>query len=347
MKTIHWIWSAVLADFGLFFSAPIQSKSQAALMAVVLAHALASAVVATGTYLLLPTRFQKPRAAVWMLMFTFAFIAPVIGAIGILILTRMTLRKRLRKTRFAVPAAVDLPEFDVQTKATHRGSHGAVRSRLAVDVPDDIRMQSLLTLQAAPQRAANPILEGLLGDSTDDVRLVAFGMLDAKETRLFNHIKREREALLDGELPISQRRACLVHLGELHWELVYSALAQGELRRHILEQARKYLDAALALDMQATSGMLFLKGRILLAQGELGLAQEFIQLAIAAGYPSVSALPYLAEAAFINRDFEYVRLAMQQLVVLNVASKTRAIADLWTGRDNVSKLSDRRYLPHI
>jgi polysaccharide biosynthesis protein PelE len=93
--------------------------------------------------------------------------------------------------------------------------------------------------------------------------------------------------------------------------------------------------------------MLFLKGRILLAQGELGLAQEFIQLAIAAGYPSVSALPYLAEAAFINRDFEYVRLAMQQLVVLNVASKTRAIADLWTGRDNVSKLSDRRYLPHI
>lgn len=348
MKTIHWVWSAVLADIGLFLSPPIMSKSQAALMAVLLGHALASAVVATGTFLLLPTRFRKLQAvAVWMLMFVFAFTAPGVGAIGILILTRMTLRKRLRKTRLATPVTVVLPEFDVQTKATHHGGHGAVRSRLAVNVPDDIRMQSLLTLQAAPQRAANPILEGLLGDSTDDVRLVAFGMLDAKETRLFNHIKRERESLLDDELPMSQRRACLVHLSELHWELVYSALAQGELRRHILEQARKYLDAALEVDMQASSGMLFLKGRILLAQGDLAAAQEFIQRAVAAGYPTVSALPYLAEISFIHRDFDYVALAMQQLVALNVASKTRAIADLWTGRDIVSKLSDRRYLPHI
>jgi hypothetical protein len=38
---------------------------------------------------------------------------------------------------------------------------------------------------------------------------------------------------------------------------------------------------------------------------------------------------------------------MAQMAGLNVAPRTRAVADLWTERDKVSNFSDRQYLPHI
>ena len=346
MNSVYWAWGAVLADLGIFFSPLIFSNSLPAFAGVLVAHGCACAIVASSCYLLMPAQFKKPRAMVWLLMFNFAFIAPVIGAMGMLLMTRFTLRQPADKSLFAVPVSVDLPEYDVQGKDINRSGQGSIRSRLGVNVPADIRMQSLLTLQAVPNRVSNPILESLLGDSTDDVRLVAFGMLDAEEKKLSVHIQRERETLLR-ELTLEQRYTCLRHLAELHWELIYASLAQGELRNHILGQARKYLDEALALGMPPNSGLLFLKGRILLSQGEIEDAETAIKQAVALGQPKISALPYLAEMAFMRRNFGLVKQLMQQLVALNAASRTRAIADFWTGTDNVSNFSDRRFLPHI
>lgn len=346
MKVLYWAWTAVLAEVALFMSPVVFSTDIPTLMAVLLAHATACAIVASSCYLLMPSHFKKPRVFVWLLLFDFAFITPILGAIGMLLLTRITLRQTAEKSSFAVPVSVHLPEYDVQSKEASRSGQGSIRSRLGHNLPAEVRMRSLLTLQAVPNRVSNPILEELLGDSTDDVRLVAFGMLDAEEKKLSAHIQRERETLQRILTP-EQRYACLRHLAELHWELIYASLAQGELRKHILGQARSYLDQALTLDVSPNSGLLFLKGRILLAQGDIDNADQAFQGALALGQPKISALPYLAEMAFKRREFAQVKQLMQQLIDLHAASRTRAIADFWTGADNVSNFSDRRFLPHI
>jgi tetratricopeptide (TPR) repeat protein len=270
----------------------------------------------------------------------------VVGAIGLLLMVRTTLRQASDTSRLAVPVSVRLPEYDVQGKDLNRSGQGAIRSRLTTNVPGDIRMQSLLSLQAVPSRVSNPILENLLGDSTDDVRLVAFGMLDSEEKKISVLIQRER-AYLNTDLTLEQRHTCLRHLAELHWGLTYAALAQGELRAHILSQARSFLEAAIAVDVLLTSGLFFLKARILLAQGDLESAEQALLQALDMGQSKISALPYLAEMAFKRREFERVQQLMQQLVELNVASRVRAIADFWTGNDTVSNFSDRRFKPHI
>ena len=346
MNSIYWTWGAILADLGLLFTPHIFTNSTPAFVGVLVGHILACSVVASSCYVLMPRHFKKPRTMVWLLIFNFAFVAPVIGAISMLFMARTTLRQSEEESLFAVPISVELPIYDVQGKDVKRSGQGAIRSRLGMNVPGDVRMQSLLTLQAVPNRVSNPILESLLGDSTDDVRLVAFGMLDAAEKKLSVHIQRERETLLQTLTP-EQRYACLCHLAELHWELIYAALAQGELRHHILGQARKYLDEALAVGVPPNSGLLFLKGRILLDQGELEDAEATIQQSVALGQPKISALPYLAEMAYKRREFGLVKQFMQQLVELNAASRTRAVANFWTGTDNVSNFSDRRFLPHI
>lgn len=347
MNPLHWTWAAIVADLGLLLSPTILSTSLLAFWAVLLAHASISAVGAVSTYLLLPRRFRQPRLFVTALMFCFAFMAPVVGAIGLLIIIRSNLQKTVAESAFAVPVPVELPVYDVQSKDTHHvSSQGAIRSRLGLQVPSHLRMQSLLTLQAVPSRVSNPILEELLGDDTDDVRLVAFGMLDTEEKKIASQIRKETERLTQAQTP-EARFGCLRQLAELNWELVYACLAQGELRRHILAQSARFADEALAMDASSGSGLIFLRGRIWLEQGDLDAAKVAIEQAVALGQPRTSAWPYLAEIAFRRRDFPAVLQYMQQLSKLNLASRTRAVEDFWVRGPNEINFSDHTYLPHI
>ena len=346
MNALHWAWLAAVADFGLLMSPLVSSVSQGAFWQVVVAHTLVSGVVAVATYLMLPKRYMVPRAATIALMFSFAFIAPVIGAIGLLLITRVNLRRAQLEDNFSIPVSVGLPVYDVQAVDQHRGGQGAIRSRLGRQVPSELRMQSLLTLQAVPSRVSNPILEELLGDETDDVRLVAFGMLDAEEKKISVQIRHESKRLADPLAP-DQRYDCLRQLAELNWELVYACLAQGELRQHILTQAANFADQALALRDDAGSGLIFLRGRIWLERGDLTAAHHAIERAVELGQPRTSALPYLAEIAFRRRDFHAVQQYMQQLSTLNLASRTRAVEDFWVRRSNEINFSDHKLLPHI
>lgn len=346
MNPLHWTWLAAVADFGLLMTPQMVSVSLITFWQVIIGHALVCGVVAFTTYLMLPRHYQVPRVAVMALMFSFAFIAPVVGAVGLLLITRLNRRRAQEEATFSVPVSVGLPVYDVQAVDQHRGGQGAIRSRLGQQVPSELRMQSLLTLQAVPSRVSNPILEDLLGDETDDVRLVAFGMLDAEEKKISNQIRQESERLA-GPLDADQRFDCLQQLAELNWELVYACLAQGELRQHILTQAAGFADQALALHADAGSGLIFLRGRIWLEQGDLAAARQAIERAVELGQPNTSAWPYLAEIAFRQRDFSTVRQYMQQLSTLNLASRTRAVEDFWVRRSNEINFSDHKFLPHI
>ncbi|HBH39641.1 MAG TPA: hypothetical protein DDX06_14795 [Curvibacter sp.] len=346
METSLVAW-AVLPDTLERLLAPLaESRSLAMLTALLCVHSALSLGAALGSLALMPLHLRRPRGLVLLLLFNFAFIAPVIGALAILLITRISMKHARQAARQARPAAVALPEYDVQGPETIRSSQGAIRSRLDAQVPDDIRMQALLTLQAVPGRVANPILEGLLGDETDDVRLLAFGMLDSEEKRISQNIHRER-AQLETELSAEQRYDCLRHLAELHWELVYACLAQGELRRHILRQAREYLESARSVGLPPSPGLLLLRGRILLAQDALDEAQASFEHALALGLPPVSALPYLAEIAFLRQRHDEVRALLQQLSTYNTTAQTTAVVNLWTGRETVSKLSEHHRLPHL
>lgn len=369
MKSLYWAAGAILADLGLFVGTLPLEHSTAAFLAVIGLHALCCAVLAAATWLLLPLRYRRPLVPVLLLLFCFAFMAPVIGAIGVLLIAQTTLRRDSAGPLLATPQSVGLPEYDVRSEQTTRAGQGAIRVRLGASVPESVRMKSLLTLQAVPQRVANPILEDLLGDETDDVRLVAFGMLDAEEKLLTEHIQREREAL-ERPLAPEQRYSCLRRLAELHWELIYASLAQGELRKFMLDEARRHADAALACTDKADGGLHFLRGRILMAQGEYDEAVMAIGSAVSGGLSEASALPYLAEIAFQKRRFGYVLGIMQRLSELELSGRTRAvvtlwtghvdasvydhlsprtqaIVDLWTGRDSVYNFCDHRILRHL
>lgn len=346
MKLLYLAWSAVVADFWVFLTPQPWATSQGAFVATVGMHALACAVLATATHWLLPARYRQPKVLVWLLMFEFAFIAPFVGPLGILIVCHGTLHRETQRLPRANPRTLALLEYNVQNGTAPRSSQGAIRSRLTANVPAPVRLQSLLTLQAVPKRVANPLLEDLLGDDNDDVRLVAFGMLDSEEKKISQHIQRER-AHLEKSLAPTQRAACLRHLAELHWELAYSALVQGEMRKYVLGEARRHVEEALAISEERDAGIAFLRARILLAQGETERAEFQFYLAMALGLAEISARPYLAEIAFRRRDMATLRAQMGLLAGRALAPRVQVSVDLWTGRDRFSAHHDRRVLAHI
>ena len=184
MFTLKWAWAAIAIEVGVFLSPLLHQSTLGALLAMLALHALASAIVASGSYVLLPHKYMRPRVTVWLLLFLFAFVAPLIGAVGMLAIIWTTFRKESLDGDRPEPVTVPLPEFDMQAKDVSRSGQGSIRSRLNSHVPSAIRLQSLMTLQAIPTRVANPILDELLSDNSDDVRLVAFGMLDAEEKKI-------------------------------------------------------------------------------------------------------------------------------------------------------------------
>jgi len=346
VSPVYWTWIAIIAELGLFLSPWILSTATLAFWGILLIHLALSMLAAAAIYFFLPSRFQRPRLSVTMLLFAFAFVAPVIGAFSLMVIALVNLRKPSSDLGFANPVSLDLPLYDVQSEDQHHSNQGAIRSRLGKGVPESIRMQSLLTLQAVPNRVSNPILEDLLGDETEDVRLIAFGMLDAAETKITQEIRQETDRLAL-QRSDSQRYQCLQRLAGLNWELVYACLIQGELRAHILHMASNHVDAALALAVPPDSGLVFLQARIRLALGDAEGAMASIYRALELGQPRVSALPYLAEIAYKKRNFQEVAQLMTQLSQLNLASRTRAIEDFWCRRDNEIDYRDRKYLPHI
>jgi hypothetical protein len=66
------------------------------------------------------------------------------------------------------------------------------------------RMTALVAMQSMPTRTASPVLRELLADSTDDIRLLAYGMLDGAEKQLTQKILAELPRLESAD---SRRRA--------------------------------------------------------------------------------------------------------------------------------------------
>ncbi len=129
----------------------------------------------------------------------------------------------------------------------------------------------------------------------DDIRLLAYAMLDKYETQINTEL----------ECVLSQLQGTEgAHRAELHtqiarnyWELAYLGLAQGAVLEHTLEQAQENIQQAMTF--QATPELALLQGRIALKQHRIESAALSFQQALALGMDKQHVLPYLAQAAYL------------------------------------------------
>ncbi|KAA0182821.1 lipopolysaccharide N-acetylglucosaminyl transferase [Cupriavidus gilardii] len=331
------------------------TEATGALLAYLGMQALAAALLAMPLQRLLSRHVRMPsRVASRVASRTtsaYLFVAGALVPLGglLVVLPGMALARLGHRTpAIGGMASVALPEFAgamgacVPDRPANRPDAGDDRDRAAgllragaanAAASDMRRLAALAGLEAMPARSTGPLLRALLEDSVEDVRLLAYGMLDAAEQRLTRQILQAQDclhALADGDP--AGRAAAHERLAQLHWELVYQNLAQGDVRGHTLEQADRHAEAALQALSEApgattlyvraadgsgvaspAAGLWQLRGRLALARRDPAAARAALQRAIALGFPRERAWPLLAEAAYLEGDFAATRAAMQDL----------------------------------
>jgi len=319
--------SALALELAAWTGALRGESSDAALLAYLAGHAVAGALMALLFLRLLPAPLQQPRRPILLLLFGIGFAVPLLGFVGIAAAV-VALRSQRAAPRPAAFRAVPLPAIDPHQRPGSGFRQAGLGSFLANShAPEGTRLRALVALQNVPGRLASPLLRNVLADPCEDIRLLAYGMLDGQEKRLNDLIHQERTRLAEGD--DDSRADATQRLADLYWELVYQELAQGDLRTHALQQSLMHTLATLERDSDAAALHLRL-GRLRQMLGEAAGAHAAYQRALALGMPRTRITPYLAELEYDARRFAAVRAHMAELGGWASLPRLRPVIRYWS-----------------
>lgn len=307
MMSSYWLIPLGLAaELGgaalLLTSAP----SLEAVLVYALLHALACSIFTLVLLAFLPKRYRATRFLPGLFLFSLQFAIPVIGSFGVFsgVLLALYLPRLERDVPWRTVGSPELPykPLDLDSMTTY--TEGGLRQILREAVDPDKRLKALLATRQMSGPEPVELLRSSLKDPVDDVRLLAYSMLEQREQALVSEagqLQSRLQTQTDDRSHAGRQR----RLAQIWWEMVYLGLAQGGLRRYYLEQSRHILQGLVATYGRHQDWQLL--GRIELELGHPEQAAEAFEEALDRGCSPASAYPYLAEIAFLARDFNRVR----------------------------------------
>jgi hypothetical protein len=238
---------------------------------------------------------------------------PVLGppALGLLLASRSWRRGKAAAVEPRTVRPARLPGRPLHTDEGSRFGPGALEGILRHGADPEVRLRVVLACRQLPGVIATRLLRIALRDPVDDVRLLAYAVLDGRERQIQGAIHR----LLSGgqgagsgeggglgaPAPSSHAR-----LAELFWELAYQGLVEGELLSFTLDRVLHHAREAERVRPQQRR-LALLAGRALLRKGLPDQARAAFSAAVADGLPESLVAPYLAEAAFAARRPQDIR----------------------------------------
>jgi hypothetical protein len=191
-----------------------------------------------------------------------------------------------------------------------------------------------MALRRIEAQRAVPLLRVALGDESEEVRLLAYGILEGREKELRRGIdlglrslaSEHSERAADG----GGHAARLWGLARDHWELVHGGFVTGDGARATLEVALGYGRAA--FDLQPDGSLALLLARIALRAGDPAHAVSYLASAQAAGLDRSLCAPLIAEAAFLLRRFDAIAGVLDGAEsALMERPGLAAVVEFWSG----------------
>ena len=320
---------AISAELGSLLLLLSQNSSLSYFLLYLVSHGLASALLSAVAWTFLPTRFREPKVFSLALIFSFAFFIPAIGLLTIVggIALGVMLPALFKPLPFSQVAKPYFTPVNNQQSAGFRQVD--LKTLLTSETaPNALRIQGMLVLKDMPGRVTGRLLRDSLGDSYEDLRLLAYGILDQKEKEITRDIDRVLQLL---ERAKESRRYRLARrLAELYWELSYQDLVRSDILTLTLERASFYADMGL-MESPEDAGLWLLRGRIKMSQDNLGEAQESLIFARRLGLSPAQVNPWLAEIALQRRQLPMVRLLMEQIPDGSQFTALNKSVEYWRG----------------
>ncbi|ABB32197.1 hypothetical protein GeomeDRAFT_0495 [Geobacter metallireducens RCH3] len=300
------------------------------LILFIVSHLIAAVSLALLLRLSLPRQADTKKWGSLALFFSFAFFIPVLGCIGMLgalVYFRFLLRFDARPEFFSVPMTPFMQESG--GPAPGMGEGGAWSRLRSESLPRPMRLKALLAAGSSNSRDASRLLHFATSDNDDEIRLLAFNLADQREKVISKTISQSLAELKNA----SDRDERLLHCRKLafsYWELIFNDLAQKDLAEFYVLQSITY--ATQALDMDATDpNLLLLLGRLHLWREDLESAEKAINDAMNNGAHRDRVVPYLAELAFLRRDFVTMNSCFELNPLLRHKPGIGPVAQFWMG----------------
>jgi hypothetical protein len=296
----------------------------------ILLQCLSSAAMAVFVQSALPRNEHRRRLPELAFLFTLAVLVPVFGpaamALGILIPVKSK-RKEDPVSPLMEVKPPPLPFHAPEVIQDAISSDGRLLSVLRHSANAEHHLRAVMATRLLPDQESLPILTDALKSQFDDVRLLAYALVDSKQRKLLGRIRASTESA-DG----AEARGKTAHHKQLaydNWELVRLELVQGEMIPHFLASAAHFANRSLR-DHHHDASLTLLLGRIQLRQGNLAAAEQTFRQALHLGLPTSVVNTYLADVAFRQRRFADVRERLQGQASEWAPEKLRAMVSFWT-----------------
>ena len=287
-----------------------ESMSDQNLVIAALCHLVASAVAAYIFPKILAADHHATELRNNIFFFAVVFYLPVFGLIGLIlaipVLMTLSLKESGRLDSFVRVSKIrELPSEVGVTVGQPINPHSLLD--LYSSRNPERRLQAVYATLKLKDRDAIPLLRMALGDAVDDIRLLAYALLDRKEYRLSKHIEQAKQDVEKQE-GVGKKQVYR-QIANDYWELAHLGLVQGEAKNYVLGMANKYTELGLGYAPE-DSGLLFQYAQILLRLGKYQEALEEFKKAEMLGMEFICLQTYYAEIAFYTRRYYEVKRLM-------------------------------------
>jgi hypothetical protein len=226
---------------------------------------------------------------------------PVVGMIGLVfsLILALRLAKPQKEYEYRTIEELTLPNSPLEPNSLLYGA-AALRGIISFSSNEDQRISAVNSIRYLPNKEGIPLLKIALNDLSDDVRLLAYSSLDKVEFSLNESIESQQKLF-----SVKPSAKTAHQIAQYYWELYYLGLADSPLKDHYLVKAREHLIDACELDDLPKVHLLL--GKVFLAEQSYFNAIQSLERALEGGLLIKQVAPYLAEAAFMMKNYKKVR----------------------------------------
>jgi hypothetical protein len=289
------------------------------------AHFVAGLSTAYSLSQLMPQHFRT-KSSVFFLFFI-CLLVPIVSGICLLfsLVAGLYNPKSVKNRIFdRVDPAVNRIE-SIDSEFSSNLSSGYIRGILRFCPQQEKRIKAVLATRQMTDEMAVPILAVALLDAADEVRLLAYSMLDSKRKKLDRLIHKGLIKLKSFNLQPESKKIIHQNLTEAFWELSYLELVEGQNKQRALNSAKQHVLDALELQ-QEDACVHLLHARINIKLGLYEKAQYALKLSKKYGMAARKLAPLYAEIAFETRHFDEIG---RQLTYIDPMAQKNAILGGW------------------
>ena len=276
-----------------------------------LVHACLCLIFSYNVKGVLPSQFSTLPVSQFSGIFAIVFFIPVVGMLGFLLACVPAFHKPIGREKVLI---IESPEPDLPFKAEDEGRKpvtlGSLREVLRFSQNVEERVNAVLSIRYIDTAQAVSILRLALKDKVDDVRLLAYAIIDQKESQIRVDIRKIRQTMESSQW--QQPEVFVKQLASRYWQLVELGLLQGSLEQAAAIDAVKY--ARDVLIRQPDLDMYLLLARYHQHNNEPKKAREYLEKMIEHGLLEKHLYEEFAELAIADKDFsqlEHFLLAMR------------------------------------